>query len=145
MSSEKLIRKAYWVNLTTTPHLHWAQYYHHTIHCSCYNWNLCKIVNIYHRYPNKIFIIWPYPYCILGVVSWLNYQFIRKLIIVQSVVLLKLRKYLIKWCLYILFWEYIYIYIINLILVDNNTNYLGILSMVKHSNSHHCQWVLDKN
>ena len=57
MSSEKLIRKGLLSELNYYSTLTQAQYYHHIIYCSCYNWNLFKLVNIYHRYPNKIFII----------------------------------------------------------------------------------------
>ena len=54
MTSEKLIRKGllsefdYYSTLTLGTVL---PPYH------CYNWNLCNIVNIYHRYPNEIFIM----------------------------------------------------------------------------------------
>ena len=54
---ENLIRKGLLSELNYYSTLTRAQYYHHIIYCSCYNWNLFKIVNIYHRYPNKIFII----------------------------------------------------------------------------------------
>ena len=56
MSSEKLIRKGLLSELDYYT-LTLGTVYHHIIYCSCYNWNLCKIVNIYHRYPNKIFIM----------------------------------------------------------------------------------------
>ena len=39
-----------------------------------------KIINIYHRYPNKIFIMSPImTISILGVVLWLNDQFKKKI------------------------------------------------------------------
>ena len=73
MSSEKLVRKGLLSELDYYSTL--------TLGTLLPPYHLCKIVNIYHRYPNKIFImpIMTNPYCILGVVSWLNYQFKRKI------------------------------------------------------------------
>ena len=57
MSSEKLIRKGLLSELDYYSTLTLAQYYHYIIYCFCYNWNLCKIVKIFYRYPNIMSIM----------------------------------------------------------------------------------------
>ena len=80
MSLEKLIRKGPIVNLITTAHTGYSSIATISFIVLVIIGIYAKIINIYHRYLNKIFIMSPImTISILGVVSWLNDQFTKKI------------------------------------------------------------------